>query len=165
MIKSWSELKYFKKDSKIDKWGNPDKMDSFLLLYLDEFRDAIGSPLIVTSGYRPGDPAQHGVGRAVDVIAPEYTGSLFDLYLLSERFNFGGIGIYRDWVYNGKKTGGLHLDTRLLVGSYKADELKGSRWLCVRPGAHALTDTSELLRIKQVYLALDHENLRREGII
>lgn len=162
---SWSDLKYFKKDSKVDKWGDPSKMDIFLLLFLDELRDALKTPLIVTSGYRKGDPAQHGLGRAVDVVAPKWEGSLFDLYLAAERFGFSGIGLYRDWAYEGKKIGGLHLDTRMIVGNYKLDECMGARWLCVRPGAEKLTDINEIMKIKQVYLRMDYENLKREGIV
>jgi len=165
MIRRWEDLKYFKKDSKIDKWGNPDKMDPFLLLYLDEFREAIGTPLIVTSGYRAGDPAQHGLGRAVDVVAPEFKGPLFDLYLIAERFNFGGIGVYRDWLYDGKRIGGLHLDTRLLMGSYQIQKCMAARWLCIRPGTLGSLDPKDILGTKQVYIALTHENLRKEGFI
>lgn len=163
-MNQWSNLKYFKSDSTTDAWGDPKKMDSFLLLFLDEFREAVGSPLIVTSGYRGGDPAQHGLGRAVDVVAPNWAGSLFDLYLLAERFGFTGIGIYRDWIHNGKKLGGLHLDTRLILGSYNP-ALKGARWLCVRPGADKLSNISEILKIKQVYKPLDLKTLREEGFI
>lgn len=160
----WDQLKYFKKDSTVDKWGDPEKIDKFLLLYLDEFRDALGTPLIVTSGFRKGDPGQHGLGRAVDVIAPQFEGSLFDLYLIAERFNFSGIGVYRDWLYSGKRIGGLHLDTRMLVGTYKK-EFMSARWLSVRPGSLGTQHADEILAIKQVYLPLNHENLRKEGII
>ena len=164
MMNPWKSLKYFKADSKLDNWGDPAKMDSFLLMFLDEFREAVGSPLIVTSGYRGGDPAQHGLGRAVDVVAPEWGGSLFDLYLMAERFNFSGIGIYRDWLYNGKKLGGLHLDTRLILGSNNA-ELKGARWTCIRPGADKISNVAEILKIPQVYKPLDLKTLREEGIL
>jgi hypothetical protein len=164
MIKHWASLKYFKPDSKVDNWGDPTKIDPFLLLFLDEFRDALGSPLIVTSGYRGGDPAQHGVGRAVDVVAPKFRGSLFDLYLMAERFNFSGIGIYTGWYYQGKRTIGLHLDTRLILGS-NSDALKGARWLCVRPGLTNETPFSEGIKIPQKYLPLDHKHLKEYGVI
>ena len=165
VMSSWNTLRYFKKDSKTDKWGDADKMDSFLLLFLDELREAIKTPLIVTSGYRKGDLGMHGLGRAVDVVAPRWEGSLFDLYLTAERFGFAGIGIYRDWVYDGKKTGVLHLDTRIIQGSYKSEQLMGARWFCIRPGADKIADVSEVLKIKQVYLKLDHDTLKREGVI
>lgn len=160
----WKTLKYFKPDSKLDNWGDPAKMDPFLLIFLDEFRDAVGSPLIVTSGYRGGDPAQHGLGRAVDVVAPKWEGSLFDLYLMAERFNFTGIGLYRDWFYNGEKIGGLHLDTRLILGS-NVDAHKGARWTCVRPGADKITNIAAILKMPQVYKTLDLKTLREEGFI
>jgi Peptidase M15 len=163
-MKQWDGLRYFKPTSLTDKWGVPSKMDGFLLQFLDEFRHAIGTPLVVTSGYRAADPNQHGKGKACDVIAPNWEGSLFDLYLVAERFGFTGLGIYRDWLYNGKKTGGLHLDTRVLAGSYNS-ALKGSRWICVRPGSEKLQDVAEIMRIKQVYLPLDLNTLKKEGII
>jgi len=161
----WKDLKYFKEDSKVDKWGDPDKMDTFLLLFLDEFREAIKTPLIVTSGFRPGDPGTHGMGRAVDVIAPQWEGPLFDLYLCAERFGFSGIGVYRDWVYDGKVKGGLHLDTRFIMSSGKTDDLMAARWFCIRPGADKLIDINEIMKIKQVYLKLDLETLKREGVL
>jgi len=160
----WATLKYFKATSITDKWGDPTKMDPFLMKYLDEFRDCVGTPLVVTSAYRKGDPGQHGLGKAVDVIAPQWGGSLFDLYLLAERFGFTGIGIYRDWLYNGKRLGGLHLDTRIIVGSYNP-ALKGARWSCVRPGSQKLQTEQEILKIKQVYLPLDLKTLKDEGFI
>lgn len=161
----WQDLKYFKKDSKVDKWGDPDKIDSFLLMFLDEFREAIKTPLIVTSAYRKGDPGTHGLGRAVDIVAPKWEGSLFDLYLMAERFGFAGIGVYRDWLYDGKKIGGLHVDTRIILGAYNSEQLMGARWFCIRPGADKLTDISEILKIKQVYLKLDVDTLKREGVL
>lgn len=159
------DLKYFNKDSKVDKWGDFEKMDAFLLMFLDEFREAINTPLIVTSAYRQGNPGTHGMGRAVDVVAPKWEGSLFDLYLIAERFGFTGIGIYRDWTYNGKKIGGLHLDTRIVMGAYNSEGLMGARWFCIRPGADKLTDISEILKIKQCYLKLDVDTLKREGVL
>ena len=157
----WQSLKHYKSDSLIDKWGNPDKIDPFLLMFLDEFRDSIKSPLIVTSGYREKDPGQHGLGRAVDIVAPKWEGSLFDLYLTAERFGFNGIGLYRDWFYNGKKTGGLHLDVRLLVGN----KYDGARWTCVRDGADKLTDRDAIMKIPQKYLKLDLQTLKSEGFL
>ena len=43
---------------------------------------------------------------------PNYQGALQDLYLMAERFNFTGIGVYPDWEVNGVVKGGLHLDIR-----------------------------------------------------
>lgn len=155
----WDGLKYFKKDSTVDKWGDPSRIDPFLLQYLDAFREEVGKPVFVTSGYRKDDPRQHGLGRAVDIVCPDWDRPLFDLYLVAERFGFGGLGIYRDWFYNGKRVGGLHLDVRML------DTPKASRWFCIRPGADRLSMFEEISKIKQVYLALDTETLRREGVI
>lgn len=164
VIDAWKGLKYFKENSTVDKWGDPSKIDMFLLRFLDEFRDSIKTPLIVTSGYRKGSPGQHGLGKAVDVIAPKWEGSLFDLFLISERFGFTGIGLYRDWTYNGRRTGGLHLDTRLVIGNNNPVK-KGSRWIGVREGSEGMTKVEDILKVAQVYKPLDLATLRKEGFI
>lgn len=101
--------------------------------------------LIVTSGFRQGDPAQHGQGRAVDIIAPSYAGKLLDLYLLAERCAWKGIGVYPTWsTASGKVVGGLHLDIR--VGA-------PARWMGLGSGK------------LQQYVGLDTANLKKHGVI
>lgn len=141
----WEKLKYFKYDSKVDNWGDPDKMNWALLTKLDAFREYIGSPVIVTSGTGGKHIAnsQHYKGNAVDIVVPYYSPNLIELYLASERFNFNGIGVYPDWEYNGEETGGLHLDMR----PFK----ECGRWVGYK---NAKRET--------VYFALTYKKLRKE---
>lgn len=144
----WSSLKYFRKKSTQDNWGQPDKMSPLLLLKLDRFREFINSPLIVTSGYRANDPGQHGKGLAVDVIAPGWGKPFFDLYLAAERFGFKGIGIYQGWQYKGNAINGLHLDERDTEGK------PGARWMGLGNS-----------RDKNIYYTFNLENLFKLGFI
>lgn len=50
-----------------DEFDEPEKMSLELVTVLDKIREAVGSPMIVTSSYRHGDPRAHGQGMAVDV--------------------------------------------------------------------------------------------------
>lgn len=112
---------------------------------LKKFQAKIGADIVVTSAKRPGDPAEHGRGLAVDIIVPAFADRLLELYLASERFKFGGIGVYPKWHYAGVVTGGLHLDMR--------DVSEGARWMGVKVDG-----------VNQ-YLALDQNNLREFGVI
>ena len=134
----WTKLKYFKKN----EFSEPDKMQESILLLLDNFRDFIQSPLIITSDFRTDDKGQHGGGFAVDVIAYKWNKNLIDLYLAAERFNFQGIGIYPYWRHGNKRTGGLHLDN--------GGRTEPARWLCM---------------VKNEYIALNYENLKKFNII
>lgn len=49
------------------EFNEPDKMETQLLLALDETRRKAGQPIYVTSSYREGDPKSHGRGWAVDI--------------------------------------------------------------------------------------------------
>ena len=113
----WSRVQYF---TMHEAWGDPDKMDRELVGYLDEFRHFLGIPIMVLCGTQGTHKAnsQHPFGKAVDVAVPEWDKHLLDLMLAATRFPFRGVGIYPDWVYNGKRVGGLHLDTRDLSGAY-----------------------------------------------
>lgn len=163
-MESWTNLKHLRPDDKIHNWGDPKKLDYFLLLFLDEFCDALKKKVVVTSGYRPGDKKQHGQGKAVDIVVPDWDRPLFDLYLFAERFGFSGVGLYRDWYYAGKRIGGLHVDTRIETGSYNPG-LMGARWICVRPGLDKLATFDEALKVPQVYLPMDTATLKQEGFI
>jgi hypothetical protein len=72
--------------------------------------------------------------------------NLLDVYLAALRFNWGGIGIYPEWSYDGKVVGGLHVDVRHMV-------LKGfnSSWLGV---GNPLT-----------YKPVNHVTLKQYGVI
>jgi len=118
----FDKLKHFNED---ENWGNPDKMDNKLLILLDEFREHIGSSIIVTCGNQGKHSAKsyHYIENgscAVDIVLPYYNGTLFDLLMSLTRFNFKGIGYYPGWKYQGSKCAGLHLDTR--------PKLEGARW-------------------------------------
>lgn len=116
-----------------------------LLSLLNQFQQKINSQIIITSGYRAGDSAEHGKGQAVDIIAPDYEERLLDLYMTAERFNFGGIGVYPDWFFNKKVYGGLHLDIRPTG--------MGARWIGVKVNG------------QNQYLSLNQEVLKKYGVI
>ena len=151
---TWSKLRYFKKDSKTDKWGDPDLISDELLLRLDDFRHWLGSPVIVLHAVKTSGHAsksyhypQNGA-CAVDIIIPQYDQTPWDLVMDATRFGFTGIGYYPHWRYKDKACGGLHLDTRPL--KWDSDGSKNynhSRWLGV------------LIDNKQEYVELDFHNM------
>lgn len=49
------------------EFTEPDRMETQLLLALDETRKKAATPIYVTSSYREGDPKSHGRGWAVDI--------------------------------------------------------------------------------------------------
>jgi len=141
---NWPQLKNF---SPNENWGNPEKMDHRLLKLLDVYRTVVDEQIFVSCGTQ-GQHVQnslHYQGKAVDILFPNQHRSLFDCFLIAERFNFGGIGIYPDWVYNGKKIGGLHLDIRIV--DYAA------RWIGVKEFETTL------------YLSLNKDHLQTYKII
>ena len=60
--------------------------------------------------------------------------------------NFMGVGIYRDWEWKGKKTGGLHLDMR--TADHRA------LWFCYKNRYG-----------KQEYVGLTLETLKGFGVV
>lgn len=108
--KEWESVRFF---TPLENWGNPGLMFSGLVNELDLMRGHLGMRIFISCGTQ-GEHTKdswHYRGRAVDIIVPE-TGDLGLLDVLFESFRFGftGIGLYRDWMYNGKRTGGLHLE-------------------------------------------------------
>ena len=100
-----------------DNWGDKSKISLKLIGELNRFNKYIDTQMVITSGYRPKkSPADsfsyHQTGEAVDVVFPLFKGSLVDMFLKALRFNFNGVGIYKDWHFEGKTVGGLHLDVR-----------------------------------------------------
>lgn len=92
-------------------------MSHDLLLALDDFREFIGTPIIVTSGNQGvhSPNSYHYIENgscAVDVVIPKYTGSVIDLLFDAKRFLFTGVGYYTWWTFYGEKAHGLHLDMR-----------------------------------------------------
>lgn len=127
------------------------KMDKSLLERLDAVREYVGSRMIITSSNEPfhkhQTESQHYKGFAVDVIFPDWQGSLFSLYLILERFGFNGLGIYPRWRYNNEIKGGFHLDMRPLT------DLHGARWI----GFPEQVENSDKFITK--YFALNSKNL------
>lgn len=158
---TWDKLRYFKKDSRIDRWGDTLAIDDTHLLRLDDFRHWLGVPVYVlhgvkttghtTNSYHYPRKTKEGklVAYATDVIIPQYDASPYDLVLDATRFGFTGIGYYPNWTYNGLEVGGLHLDSRPL--KWNADETINythSRWMGVKNAEG-----------KQEYVQLNYHNM------
>ena len=151
---TWSKLKFFKKDSNVDIWGDTNAINDTLLQRLDDFRGWLGVPIFVTAGVKGTGHATKSFhyatngACAVDVIIPDYMESPFDLIMDATRFGFTGIGYYPHWRWKGEMAGGLHLDTRPL--RWDADGTNNyshSRWMGV------------LVDGKQTYIELDFQNM------
>lgn len=159
---TWEKVApYFKKDSKIDNWGDVDAISDEHLLRLYDFRVWLGLPIIVTAGvktsghssgsyhYKKTDKSGKQIGAcATDIIIPDYDDSPFDLVMDATRFGFTGIGYYPHWHYKGKVTGGLHLDSRPL--KWDSDDTLNyshSRWMGVQ------------IKGKQQYIGLTYHNM------
>jgi len=152
---TWDKLKHFKPT---ENWGDADAISDLLLLTLDDFRDYIGVPIIVsnavaTSGHSSKSYHYRSQGAcAVDVMLPEYRGGVIDLLFDVFRFGFSGVGYYPDWSYNANVVGGLHLDVRPLKwGNDKTLDYKQARWMGVNENG------------KQVYKPLILENIKKYG--
>jgi uncharacterized protein YcbK (DUF882 family) len=117
------------------EFSNIEKLDDRLLELIDEFREFVGKPIHIHSDYREGDgTSQHHLGKAFDIHIQGF--DVLDQYLLAEKFDkFTGIGIYPCW-----NRPGIHVDIR-----YGAP----ARWLAYKDNG------------KQVYTALNSENIRR----
>lgn len=150
---NFKDLRYFKHDSKIDRWNQPKQMSRKLLVKLDELRHAMGAPIYVTSGFRPAKPgrvSQHQFGKAVDVICPAY--NLMDFYKEADSMDWPGLGVYPYWEFKHARVGGLHLDVRDLEPNEKL-----ARWM----GVASIEVIDGIENIKQRYIALTPENLKR----
>ena len=130
--KEWKDFKYF---SPLERWGNPKKIRYELVAKLEKLREFIKNPIVIHCGTQgkhvPG--SYHYKGMAVDCHAEGI--SLIDFYLMAERFNFGGIGIYSWW----HPSGGLHLDIR--------DTEYGARWASDKEGRYIALDESFFKKI------------------
>jgi len=152
---TWSKLRYFKKNSSYDKWGDPDAIFDKHLFRLDDFRHWIGTAIYINHGVKTSGHSQksyHYVQNgacATDVVIPGYGADMFQLILDATRFGFTGIGYYPHWQFKGRRVGGLHLDSRpLKLGSDKTIEYSHSRWMGV------------MIEGVQQYVALTTENLK-----
>ena len=115
------ELRYFEPQ---EFRGWYPSMDRRLLHLLDDFRDQLGEPVIVSPA--TGAIGRHlgldslswhnidmrGAVRAIDVMIPGITQMSYttarDLIGLAQRTGFGGVGVYPDW----HPLPGMHLDVR-----------------------------------------------------
>lgn len=149
---SFPQLRFF---SEKEFAPHPEKMSHDFLYRLDSFREYLRVPMFVTSssGGSHSPTSFHYKGLAADIIVPEQKGSLAALWLMAERFDFTGIGIYPEWEYNGKKCGGLHLDYRPMKF------FQGARWI----GIKKLNPDTQKLENK--YFPLNIANLKRYRII
>ena len=120
-MKNFKNIKHFKPS----EFSEPEKISHELLCRLDALREYLGLSIMITSSTEGEhvESSQHYLGKAVDVVIPNYQGSLFSLYLIIERFGFRGIGLYPDWKLRGKKIGGFHLDVRTV------DNYQSAKWI------------------------------------
>lgn len=124
-------LKYFKPD---EAWGDPDKMDQYLLYTLEDLREYVKRPIVIHCGYQERVTGGfHPKGLAVDLHIDGM--SLWEQFESAIRFPFRGIGVYPKW-----NNPGLHLDMRPL-SSGKPRAL----WACTSPGVY-VNITPEIFR-------------------
>ena len=113
MTTDWNKVRFFKRS----EFSAPDQLDPLLVYSLDALRDAAGKAIKINSDYRPGDPGQHGLGKAADIVIDGF--SVIDQFLLAEKTRlFAGIGIYPFW-----NRPGIHVDIRTL-----RPHEPGARW-------------------------------------
>jgi hypothetical protein len=109
----WKHIRHF---NRAEKWGDPNKINGFLLLTMDALRDIWQSPFVIHCAYDlSGHSAnsQHYLGNACDFHIED--GEPFNLQVavmarFLEKFQVAdrvGLGIYPDW-----RNPGFHLDVR-----------------------------------------------------
>ena len=101
---NWNSLKMLDRRA----FNYPDSMHDSILTSLDLFSLQIDSVPLMLDDYRPGDPRQHGLGRAVDVTYPDRD-SLFVWNAALDSQLFSGLGIY----LNEAGAVSFHFDTRV----------------------------------------------------
>jgi len=126
-IASYNTLKHFSQT----EFPDPLMMDQDLMFKLDAMRDTVGLPFIIhasyaTEGHSP--DSTHYQGLAID---GHFEGlSAVDQYLISEEWNWNGLGFYVAWNFPG-----IHVDVRILAPYEKA-----ARWWRDENGIyHAVT--------------------------
>lgn len=96
----------------------------------------------------------HYENLAIDIIFPDYKGSLFSLYLIAERFGFNGIGLYPKLKFEGKNFPAIHLDERKL-----GDLEQRPRWIAVPEFRE------DIRKIRNAYYPLNPQNLVKHKIL
>lgn len=96
----------------------------------------------------------HYQNLAVDLVFPEYKGSLFSLYLIVERFGFIGIGLYPKLKFEGKNFSSIHLDMRIL-----GEEEQRPRWIAIPEFRE------DVGKIRNAYYPLNPQNLVKFKIL
>ena len=78
-----------------NEFTDASKMNVAFLKRLDSFRDYLNCGIFVSSsnGGTHIEGSQHYKGLAVDILCPDFKGSLLSLYMIAERFGFHGIGV------------------------------------------------------------------------
>ena len=154
---------FFKPIGSSDRWGDADAISDITVLRLYDFRRSIGHPVHVLGAVKSEGHTERSehypewdaegtlikTPTAVDIVVPDYQGSAFDFVLHASRFGFTGLGYYPHWKFNGKVTGGLHLDSReLKIEEDGSIDYRHNRWMGV-PGPNGT----------QVYVELSFSNL------
>ena len=105
----WKLIKNF---SPLEKWGDPEKVNKALILFLDQFRDFLGHPIIIHCAYEDRLVGYHPKGLAVDfhisgISAKEAEIKLFSFLRTKKLTELVGVGCYPQW-----NSQGFHLDFR-----------------------------------------------------
>ncbi len=99
----WNSLLYLKRSD----FRYPDAMQPEPVQFLDQLTGIIGSRPQILSDYRPGDPRQHGQGKAIDTAWPGQDSERI-LNAIRTQKVWCGIGIY----INDQGAVSFHTDTR-----------------------------------------------------
>lgn len=149
----WAGVKYFKKE----EFPNWEKMDPRAIWILDEVRDYVGRPIIIHAGYEESghEPMSlHGIVPCTAIDGHIEGISLFEQYLIMERFPWIGIGLYPKGEWENP---GFHVDLRrffdscaeIVKDAKKTPQMRGARWI----------------RWKRVYYGLNEKNMWELGVL
>jgi len=116
-MEQWGRVKYF---SESENWGNPFKIQEDLVLKLNDWRELIGSSVIITSGTQGlhVEGSYHYKGMAADCVITDAKMHPLDMYIAAVRCGFKGIGYYNFWKYGSNIVPGFHLDVRTKFASW-----------------------------------------------
>jgi hypothetical protein len=150
----WQKVRHFGPG---ENWGEADRMYFPFVAMLDRFREFVGVQIVISKGTQGKHvlTSNHYKGYAGDLVFPALAPwQLVDLFFNATRFDFTEVGIYPDWKYAEKITGGMHL-------AFNPDERQGDvarkkYWI----GTPEKTATGDQLRV-----AVTVENLRRYGFL